>query len=214
MTALGLSRVAVVGTSRGGIIGMLMAFGRPQSVVGLVINDIGPFIEPRGLVRLKSYVGRTPPPEDWRDAARIQRRLHAAHFTAFDEDDWHQFARLTYRDTGGRPERDHDPNLAATLAQVEIDQPAPALWEEFRALRGTPMLVLRGANSDVLSEATVARMAAEHGTLELVTVPDEGHPPQLRSGPLLARIASFIAAAEDRALAFPPAELLPETASD
>jgi pimeloyl-ACP methyl ester carboxylesterase len=207
MTAVGLSRVAVIGTSRGGIIGMLMAFSRPQTVVALALNDIGPFIEPRGLVRLKSYVGRTPKPEDWQDAARIQRRLHGAQFTAFDDHDWLQFARLTYRDGGGSPESDHDPNLAATLALVEIDQPAPAMWDEFGALRPTPLLVIRGANSDVLSEATLQRMTSEHGRLEAITVPDEGHAPLLRGGALLGRIASFIAAAEDGAFAAPPPEL-------
>jgi pimeloyl-ACP methyl ester carboxylesterase len=213
MTALGVSRAAVVGTSRGGIIGMLMAFSRPQTVIGLVINDIGPLIEPRGLVRLKSYVGRTPQPEDWQDAIRIQRRLHAAQFTAFDDDDWNDFVRLTYRDAGGRPELDYDPSLAATLAQIEIDQPAPAMWDEFRALTATPILVIRGANSDILTEATVRGMAAAHSGLETITVPDEGHPPLLRGGTILGRIASFIGAAEDRAFAAPALEVA-DTAAD
>jgi pimeloyl-ACP methyl ester carboxylesterase len=206
MTAVGLSRAAVVGTSRGGIIGMLMAFNRPRTIVGLVLNDIGPFIEPRGLVRLKSYVGRTPQPADWQDAVRIQRRLHAAQFTAFDADDWNQFVRLTYRDADGRPEMDHDPNLAATLALVEIDQPAPGLWEEFGALR-TPILVIHGANSDILTAETVQRMTAANGEMKAITIPDEGHAPLLRGGSILAGIASFIAAAEDRAAFGPPAEV-------
>jgi pimeloyl-ACP methyl ester carboxylesterase len=213
MVALGVSRAAVVGTSRGGIIGMLMAFSRPQTVTALVLNDIGPFIEPRGLVRLKSYVGRTPKPEDWADAARIQRRLHAGHFPAFDDADWDQFARMTYREEGGQPLSDYDPALAATLGEVDFDEPAPGLWEEFRALKAVPMLVIRGVNSDILSEATLQRMALEHPRLESLSIPDEGHPPILRGGPLLARIASFIATAEDGAPATIPTPA-PEPAAD
>jgi pimeloyl-ACP methyl ester carboxylesterase len=196
MTAFGISRAAVVGTSRGGIIGMLMGFARPQAVACLVLNDIGPYVEPRGLVRLKSYVGRTPKPDDWADAARIQRRLHASQFTAFDDADWEAFARLTYQDHKGRPVSDYDPNLAETLGGVEPDQPSAGIWDEFGALSAIPILALRGENSDLLSGATMERMAAEHPRLETLVVADEGHPPQLRSGPLLGRIASFITAAE------------------
>src|SRR5258708_12627846 len=89
MAALGVARAAVVGTSRGGIIGMLMAVARPTTVAALVLNDIGPVIEPRGLARIKTYVGRTPAPEDWNDAERILRRLHGAQFTPFTDRDWH-----------------------------------------------------------------------------------------------------------------------------
>jgi pimeloyl-ACP methyl ester carboxylesterase len=202
MAALGIPRAAIVGTSRGGIIGMLMGFSRPQTVAALVLNDVGPFIEPRGMVRIKSYVGRTPKAEDWADAVRIQRRLHASQFTGFHDADWNEFARLTYRDHQGRPEGDYDPRLAETLARVEIDQPSPGIWDEFRALQALPILAIRGANSDILSEATLARMATEHPGLETITVADEGHPPQLRGGPLFGRIAAFVAAAEDGA---PPA---------
>src|SRR5262245_2408044 len=123
MAALGIPRAVVVGTSRGGIIGMLMAFARPQTIAGLALNDIGPFIEPRGLARLKAYIGRTPRAENWADAARIQRRLHGPQFTAFDDTDWDGFARRTYNGESGRPENDYDPNLSETLKSAEIDQP-------------------------------------------------------------------------------------------
>jgi pimeloyl-ACP methyl ester carboxylesterase len=195
MAAIGIPRTVVIGTSRGGIIGMAMAFARQQAVAALVLNDIGPLVEPKGLVRLKSYVGRTPMADDWADAVRIQRRLHGSQFTAFDEADWEQFARLTYRDTAGRPESDYDPRLAETLGG-DIDQPSPGLWDEFRALRSIPILVIRGSNSDILSAATAERMAAEHPRLETLVVADEGHPPQVR-GPMLVRIAAFIAGVED-----------------
>ena len=215
MAAIGGARAAVVGTSRGGIIGMLMALARPQTIAALVLNDIGPFIEPRGLARLKTYIGRTPTAENWADAARIQRRLHGTQFTGFDDAAWDAFARLTYNDAGGRPESDYDPRLAETLKDVEIDQPSPGIWDEFRALKWLPMLAIRGANSDILSGETLARMEREHPGLETMVAGDEGHPPQLVPGPLLARIATFIAAAEDAGIAVPLSDpLAPEDGQD
>jgi pimeloyl-ACP methyl ester carboxylesterase len=192
MAALGVPRAVIVGTSRGGIIGMLMGMARPATVAGLVLNDIGPAVEARGLARLKAYVGRTPVPDDWTDAARIQRRLHGGQFTAWNDADWDYFARLTYGEVEGRPVADYDPALAGTLAGVEFDQPIPALWDEFRALKDIPVLAIRGANSDLLSAATLAAMAAAHPAVESVTVAEEGHAPLLRNGALLARISAFI----------------------
>lgn len=195
MAALGIPRAAFVGTSRGGIIGMLMGVERPGTVAGLVLNDVGPAIEARGLVRIKTYVGGTPTPDDWKDAARIQRRLHGGQFTAWNDADWDHFARLTYAEENDRPSRDYDPALAATFAGVEFDQPVPTLWDAFGALNATPVLVVRGANSDLLSADTVARMSAQPN-VETLTIPDEGHPPLLRNGHLLARISGFITGLE------------------
>jgi pimeloyl-ACP methyl ester carboxylesterase len=195
MAALNVSRAVIVGTSRGGIIGMMMGTMRPAAVAGLVLNDIGPAVEARGLARLKTYVGRTPVPDDWADAARIQRRLHGGAFTAWGQSDWDSFARLTYAEEAGQPKSDYDPALAATLAGVEFDRPIPALWDEFGALKDVPILAIRGANSDLLSQETLAAMVAAHPSVETITVPDEGHPPLLR-GSLLPRIAVFIARVE------------------
>ena len=203
MARLGIPRAVVVGTSRGGIIGMLMGVARPHTVAALVLNDIGPAIEARGLARIKSYVGGTPVPDDWVDAARIQRRLHGGQFTAWSESDWNGFAHLTYGDDGGQPVVDHDPALAQTLQGIELDQPIPTMWHEFRALKAIPILVLRGANSDLLSAATVAAMTAEHPRIDAITIADEGHAPLLRAGQLVNRISAFITAVEGSG---PPAD--------
>jgi pimeloyl-ACP methyl ester carboxylesterase len=162
-----------------------------------VLNDIGPAIEARGLARIKSYVGRTPRPDNWADAAHIQQRLHSAQFTAWTDADWVYHARLTYRDDDGRPVADYDPKLADTFDGVEFDKPVPAMWDEFRALKDTRVLVIRGEHSDLLSPETVREMIAINPAVEAVTVPDEGHAPLLRQGHLLARISAFITAIED-----------------
>jgi len=203
MAALGVSRAVVVGTSRGGMIAMLMGVARPALLAGIVLNDIGPFVEPLGLARIKTYVGRTPLPDDWADAVRILKRLHGAQFTSLNDEQWLALAHMSYRDEGGQPVADHDPALASVFVGADFDQPIPTLWNEFRALGSIPILTIRGGNSDLLSTSTVASMANNHPRFESVTVPGEGHPPLLRGAHLLQRVSTFISGIEGSG---PPAE--------
>ena len=198
MAAFDVPRAIVVGTSRGGLIAMLMGVARPAVLAGVVLNDIGPAIEARGLARLKTYVGRMPPPNDWDDAVVLLRRLHGRQFPALTDDEWRAFAWMTWCDEDGLPASDYDPALARTFDGVEFDRPVPTLWSEFGTLARLPVMVIRGRNSDLLSEATAARMAAEHPRLQRVDVEGEGHPPLLVRRSLLDRIAAFIAEAEGR----------------
>jgi len=196
MAALGISRAVAVGTSRGGIVAMLMGVARPAALAGIVLNDIGPKIEPLGLARLKTYVGRTPSPDDWDDAVRILRRLHGVQFTGLTDGQWMDFAHKTYREENGRPVADYDPALGRAFDGVDFDEPVPTMWQEFRALRSIPILAVRGANSDILSTSTLAAMAAEHPRFESIAVPGEGHPPLLAGTHLPQRISSFITGIE------------------
>jgi pimeloyl-ACP methyl ester carboxylesterase len=205
MAALGVDRAVVIGTSRGGLIAMLMGVARPAVLAGVVLNDIGPALEARGLARLKTYVGRMPDPNDWDDAAVILERLHGRQFPALGAADWQAFARMTWRDVDGMPASDYDPALARTFDGIEFDQPMPNLWPEFGALAGLPMMAIRGGNSDLLSPATLARMAEEHPGLMTVEVAGEGHAPLLIGRPILDRIAGFVAAIEGAA---PPPDAL------
>ena len=196
MAALNIPRAVIVGTSRGGLIGMLMGLARPATVAGLVLNDVGPVIEARGLARIKTYVGRMPRPDDWADAAHLLSRVHGAGFPTWRDVDWDYYARLTFDDDGAGPVSAYDPKLAQTFDDLELDQPLPTMWDEFRALRAIPILVIRGENSDLLSAETVTRMSEEHPRLDSVTVAGEGHAPLLRYGQLLARISAFVTAVE------------------
>jgi pimeloyl-ACP methyl ester carboxylesterase len=199
LTALGIGRAVFVGTSRGGLLTMLLAAARPTAIAGAILNDIGPVIEPKGLVRIKGYVGKLPQPTSFEDAATVLRRLFAAQFPALSDDDWAAFARRTFEQRGAQLVPNYDPRLAETLRGVDVERPLPTLWNEFDALARTPVMVIRGANSDVLSPATVKAMRARHKGLKTIEIPDQGHAPLLREPALTGRIESFIAACESPA---------------
>ncbi|HZN29473.1 MAG TPA: alpha/beta hydrolase [Xanthobacteraceae bacterium] len=198
LTALAVDQAVFIGTSRGGILTMLLAVARPTALAGCVLNDVGPVIETKGLMRIKSYVGKLPQVASLHEAADVLRRLLAAQFPKLSDDDWVTFARRTFKDDGGRIVPDYDVRLGKTLAQIDPTRPVPALWKEFNALARVPLLVIRGGNSDILSRATVAAMQTRHPAMEAVEVADQGHAPLLSDPALIARIAAFAESCDAR----------------
>jgi len=198
LTALAVDQAVFIGTSRGGILTMLLAVARPTALAGCVLNDVGPVSETVGLMRIKSYVGKLPQVASLHEAADVLRRLLAAQFPKLSDDDWVAFARRTFKDDGGRIVPDYDVRLGKTLAQIDPTRPVPALWKEFNALARVPLLVIRGGNSDILSRATVAAMQTRHPAMEAVEVADQGHAPLLSDPALIARIAAFAESCDAR----------------
>jgi pimeloyl-ACP methyl ester carboxylesterase len=196
ITALGIGRAVFVGTSRGGLLTMLLAAARPTAIAGCVLNDIGPEIDPRGLARIKSYVGKLPQPENFADAAAILRRLFGPAFPKLGDEDWVQYARRTFKDANGRLVPDYDVKLGTIMTEVDLDKPLPTMWQEFDALAQVPVMIIRGSNSDILSAATVTAMQAHHPALQVVEVPDQGHAPLLAEADVIGRIAAFVAACD------------------
>jgi pimeloyl-ACP methyl ester carboxylesterase len=197
LTAAGIAEALFVGTSRGGLITMAIGAARPALLRGVVLNDIGPVIEGRGLERIRGYVGKLPSPGSYAEAVEILKRLAAGHFTAFVEEDWETMARTTWREDGGRLVPDYDPALMRTLEGIDFDAGPPALWPLFEPLKRVPVLVLRGENSDVLSAETLRLMERAHPRLRPVTVPGQGHAPLLK-GDIILTIKSFLDEVEER----------------
>jgi pimeloyl-ACP methyl ester carboxylesterase len=193
VTAIGIGHAVFVGTSRGGILTMLLASRRPGCIAGAVLNDIGPVIEAQGLARIKGYVGKLPPPRDFNEAALILRRLFDSQFTALTDAQWLSFAARTFKEKDGRLLPRYDPKLSATLAGIDLESPMPPLWADFDALAPAPLMVIRGANSDLLSADTVAAMRARRRDLKTLEVADQGHAPLLEDAALVDRIKTFVA---------------------
>ena len=196
LTALDVGPAVFIGTSRGGILTMLLACARPIMIAGAVLNDIGPVIEPSGLARIKSYVGKLPQPKSFEEGAEILRRLFGQHFSKFSEDDWLAYSRRSFKAEGKRMVPNYDVKLARTLNDIDFNRPLPALWAEFDALGRVPLMVVRGDNSDILSEATVGAMRARRTGMETVTVADQGHAPLLTGTDLIRRIVAFAASCD------------------
>jgi pimeloyl-ACP methyl ester carboxylesterase len=193
LTALGIGLAAFVGTSRGGILTMMLAASRPGAIAGAVLNDIGPVIEPRGLMRIRGYVGKLPQPRSYQDAADTLRRLFSGQFPKLSDADWLGWARRTYREDKGRLIADYDPALGRTLAGIDLESPLPTMWNQFAGMPDVPLMVIRGANSDLLTAVTVAEMRRRRPGLELLEVADQGHAPLLAEPEVIAKIARFVA---------------------
>jgi pimeloyl-ACP methyl ester carboxylesterase len=193
LAALEIGPAVFIGTSRGGILTMLLASVRPEMLAGAVLNDVGPVIEPHGLLRIKGYVGKLSQPASFDGAAEMLRRLFGAQFTSLTAEDWMAFAQRTFAERNGKLVPSYDPTLAQTLAGFEIEQPLPPLWPQFDALAPVPLMVVRGENSDLLSQHTVAAMRERRPDLQFLQVPGQGHAPLLVDDDTIGRLAEFVA---------------------
>jgi pimeloyl-ACP methyl ester carboxylesterase len=192
MAIRGLENATIIGTSRGGIIALLIAVMRPNAISALVLNDIGPEIETAGLARIMGYAGKVPVPSSWRDATELVRSMNKRFFTNLDDDDWEAVARQLFKDRDGRPAQAYDYKLGNALSEIDISQKIPTMWTQFEAIKRIPVLVLRGENSDLLSARTVLEMERRHPRLASITVHAQGHAPLLKDRFTLGIIADFL----------------------
>lgn len=188
----GVSRAVIVGTSLGGLLATALATLRPTLAAAVVLNDIGPEIASGGLDRITAYVGTDHPQPDWESAVRYLRGLLPRLAPTQDDAWWRKFAETTYRKgADGILHFDWDTAVAKPLARQQQDL-VPDLWALYRGLRRLPVLAIRGALSDILSEEAFRRMALEKPDLVCVTVPDVGHTPSLDEPTSIAALDAFL----------------------
>lgn len=190
MDHLGLARAAILGTSRGGLIGMLLAATAPGRVTGLCLNDIGPVIERAGLEKIFDYVGRNPAAKTLDDlVARLPRTMTG--FANVPPERWRAFAERLYDEGPNGLAIRYDPALRAAFLAA-FDGPTVDLWPLFDVCAGLPLALIRGANSDLLSPATAAEMARRRPDIILAEVPDRAHVPFLDEPAALTALAQWL----------------------
>ncbi len=191
---LGLQRVVLAGTSMGGLMAMLMMRTMPERIQGVILNDIGPEVDRKGLARIGGYAGKITPFSSWQEAAQALKAVQGPLFPAFDDRKWLDFARRTFRERDdGSIIADYDPAIAQSLGKVRTGPLARFLmWRLFSHMKKRPLLIVRGENSDILSPATLARMLRRHPDSQAVTVSGTGHAPILDEPEAVAAIGAFL----------------------
>ncbi len=188
---LGLARVVIVGTSRGGLIAMVLAATAKPRLAGVLLNDIGPELAPEGLANIMSYLGVTPKAKTYEEVVAALKARLGARFPGLSDAKWMSLARRWF-DAG--PEGltlNYDPRIRDNI-EATAGQPAPDMWPLFDALEGVPLAVVRGANSDLLTAETVAKMRERRPDMIVAEVPDRGHVPFLDEPEALAALEALL----------------------
>jgi len=190
---LALPLVAIIGTSLGGLMAMLMAASWPDRFAGIFLNDIGPQVAPEGIARIRDYIDRVPQVSGWDDAARDVQCLFGGSFPLYKAAEWQKMARALYRESAdGVPMLDYDPAIAVVVKGSA--SAAPDLWPVFDRLPPLPLAVARGALSNILAADTLAEMRRRRPDLMVAEIADVGHVPMLDEAPARQLIERFLAA--------------------
>ena len=177
MDHLGLEKAAILGTSRGGLIAMLLAATAKDRLLGVALNDIGPEIADRGLEVIKDYIGRNPAQNTYAEAAEARAKLWT-HFTDVPMDRWLAEVKAHYKETSDGLVIRYDPKLRDAVLAAGA-QPAPDLWPLFDALADIPLALIRGANSDLLAIETADEMSRRRPDMIRADIAGRGHVPFL-----------------------------------
>ena len=189
MMALGIARAHFVGTSMGGLITMELAGMRPDLIAGAVINDVGPELAVAGLTRIAGYVGNSPRYADWAAAEAYLQKINGEALPHYGPADWTAMAHRLFREEDGTIAPDYDPAIAGAFATAPV---ATDPWLQWRALTSDrPVLLLRGALSDLLDEDIAGRMREAAPGIDYAVIPDVGHAPMLDEPEAKAAIERF-----------------------
>lgn len=189
---LGVARAAILGTSRGGLIGMFLAAVAKDRLLGVCLNDVGPVIDRVGLERIMHYVGRNPAARSLREMAlRMPKAM--AGFVGVSAERWEDEAAHFYIETAKGLQIRYDPALREAFLAA-FAGPGVDLWPMFDACAGLPLALIRGANSDLLSAEVAGAMLARRPDMVFADVPDRGHVPFLDEPAAVAVLGAWVKA--------------------
>ncbi|MEE4187218.1 MAG: alpha/beta hydrolase [Roseobacter sp.] len=189
---LGLEKAAVLGTSRGGLLAMGLAFGARERLTGVALNDIGPVIESKGLEFIMGYLGKRPPHTNHVEMARAMEKSMRG-FVDIPFSRWMEEAIKHYAKVSDGLDITYDPKLRDAVEQQGA-QAAPDLWPFFDAMAGMPLACIRGENSDLLSAQTVDEMRARRPDMIVATAVGRGHVPFLDEPEAVAALQTWVGA--------------------
>ena len=192
MDTLGVERIIVIGTSLGGLCAMAMAMLNAGRLAGVVLNDIGPELNPAGIERVRQHTGRIPPVKDWDEAVQQTKVIYGDCFPGLSDDDWQKMAWRAYREIESEvPRLDMDDMIGEAIRTVKPQSDDP--WPFFDALAGVPTTLLWGVMSDILTQDIVEKMQSRKPDLKVVEVPNRGHVPLLDEPECIAGIDALLA---------------------
>jgi len=195
LDGLGVSEVAIIGTSLGGLMAMMLTAMRAALVKAVVLNDVGPELDPRGIGRIAAYMAKPWSPCTLDEMVERLATIDHEVFPDYRASDWRALVMATCVYEGDRLVTDFDPAIAQGLGNGSA---TPDLWPLFGLLAGRPVLAIRGALSDVLSAATLQAMAERLPGLQTLEVAGRGHAPTLDEAPVRARLLDFLSPGSPR----------------
>ena len=188
-----IDKVVIIGTSMGGMVALSLALMQPEILAGVILNDVGPEIDPTGLAHIISYVGQVVSFSSWEDAESACRFIGSAAYPTLDDEGWHNMTRRLFKESDGKVIGDYDPAISELFKSVLPSGPAPQLWEGFDRMRAIPVLTIRGALSNILSTETYEEMCFRMPEMVAIEVPNVGHVPLLTEPQSLKGIKNLLA---------------------
>ena len=194
LEAVGEDHVAAVGTSMGGLMAMVMNAMRPGVFTHVVLNDIGPELSKEGLDRISGYVGQGGIISTWEEAVAYNRAINAVAFPSLSDQQWGEFTRQLFGERNGAPFLDYDPAISQAVRSDEGSALPPDLWSVYAQLESQPLMLIRGAISDLLDTDIKDRMIHSVPDLLYLEVADVGHAPMLIDDAVTEALENFLLA--------------------
>lgn len=189
---LGLDQVTILGTSRGGLIAMVLAATHGHRLSGVILNDVGPAISADGISRILAYVGKQPNAKTLDQAAHALMEAMAPQFPDVPLSRWQQQAEIQYQVTADGLALRYDPMLGQALREQVSTGETPDLWPLFDTLAVVPLGLIRGGNSDILNSDTLTEMRRRNPNMQVCEIPNRGHVPFLDEAPAITLIHDMI----------------------